>query len=144
MHDAEIAALASPLAYSAVPMYVRVLPPASTPSPDPTPAAADRKVIVEFLITIPLSSIKIDPGSPNPLDLEVDGITLTRDTREAGEFLHPLRGHPKPEAIQQFARDGIKLREKLELPPGFYDVRIMARDNNANQLGTVVFPLEVK
>jgi VWFA-related protein len=144
VHDAEIAALASPLAYSAVPMYVRVLPPASTPSPDPTPAAADRKVIVEFLITIPLSSIKIDPGSPNPLDLEVDGITLTRDTREAGEFLHPLRGHPKPEAIQQFARDGIKLREKLELPPGFYDVRIMARDNNANQLGTVVFPLEVK
>jgi VWFA-related protein len=143
-HDTEIAALASPLAYSAVPMYVRVLPPASTPPPDSTPAAADRKVTVEFLITIPLSSIKIDPGSPNPLDLDVDGIALTRDVREAGEFLRPLRGHPKPEALQEFAREGIKLREKLELPPGFYDVRILARDNNANQIGTVVFPVEVK
>jgi VWFA-related protein len=143
VHDAEINALASPLAYSAVPMYVRVLPPATTPLPDPTPAAG-RKVTVDFLITIPLSSIKIDPASPNPFDLEVDGIALTRDVREAGEFLRPLRGHPKSEAIQELARDGIKLREKLELPPGFYDVRIMARDNNANQIGTVVFPLEVK
>jgi VWFA-related protein len=140
-HDAEILALASPLAYSAVPMYVRVLAPAPTASADTAPG---QKTTVEFLVTIPLGSIRVDPSSSSALDLEVGAIALTRDTREAGEFLHPVRGNPKPEVLQQFARDGIKLREKLELPPGFYDVRFMARDNNAAQIGTVVFPLEVK
>jgi VWFA-related protein len=138
--DSEINALASPLAYSAVPMYVRVLSPPASSSAASTPG----KTTVEFLVTIPLSSIKIDPSNPYPMDLEIGAIALTRDTREAGEFLHPVRGNPKPESLQQFAREGIKLREKLELPPGSYDIRIMARDNNAAQIGTVVFPLDVK
>jgi VWFA-related protein len=140
--DAEVNALASSLAYSALPMYVRVLPPAAA-SANATPAPG-QKTTVEFLVTIPLSSITVNPASSSPLDLEIGGIALTRDTQEAGEFLHPVRGNPKPEALRQFARDGIKLREKLELPPGFYDVRIMVRDNNTTQIGTVVFPLEVK
>ena len=144
VHDAEINALASPLAYSAVPMYVRVLPAASTPPAAATSPAAGNKTTVEFLLTIPLSGIRIDPASSNPMDLEVGGIALTRDTREAAEFLHPVQGNPKPEALQNFASEGIKLKEKLELPPGFYDVRIMVRDNNTTQIGTVVFPLEVK
>ncbi len=142
-HDAEILALASPLAYSAVPMYVRVLPPEPAKA-EAAPAASGLKTTVEFLVTIPLGSVKVDPSSSSPLDLEIGAIALTRDVREAGEFLHPVRGNPKPEALRQFAREGIKLREKLELPPGFYDVRFMARDNNAAQIGTVVFPLDVK
>jgi hypothetical protein len=139
--DAEINALASPLAYSAVPMYVRVLPHTSSDSTATSPAT---KTKIEFLVTIPLSSVKIDPVSSSPLDLEVGAIALTSDTREAGEFLHPVRGNPKPEALQQFAREGIKLREKLELPPGSYDIRFLTRDNNSDRIGTVVFPLEVK
>jgi VWFA-related protein len=141
-HDAEINALASALAYSALPMYVRVLPPAAAPT---APAASTpARMTVEFLVTIPLSSIRIDPANANSLDLEIGAIALNRDSREAGEFLHPVRGSPKPEVLQAFARDGIKLKEKLELPPGTYDIRFMARDNTAGQIGTVVFPLELK
>jgi VWFA-related protein len=139
--DAEINALASPLAYSAVPMYVRVLPPAPAASPAPTPG---QKIKVEFVVTIPLSSIRIDPSNPNPLDLEIGAIALTRDIREAGEFLHAVHAKPKPEALQQLARTGIKLREKLDLLPGTYEVRFMVHDNTSNQIGTVVFPLDVK
>ncbi len=123
-------------------MYVRVLPPpASSNGATATPAG---KTAVEFLVTIPLSSIKVDPSNSSPMDLEVGAIALTRDTREAAEFLHPVRGNPQPATLQQFARDGIKLREKLELPSGSYDVRFMAHDLNTGQIGTVVFPLEVK
>ncbi|HWY21614.1 MAG TPA: VWA domain-containing protein [Candidatus Acidoferrum sp.] len=142
-HDAEINALASPLAYSAVPMYVRVLPQASA-APADAASTLRQKTAVEFLVTIPLTSIRVDPSSPSPLDLEIGAIALTRDTREAGELLHPVRGNPKPEVLRQFARDGIKLREKLDLPPGSYDIRFMTRDNNSAQIGTVVFPLEVQ
>jgi VWFA-related protein len=143
VHDAEINALASSLAYSAVPMYVLVLPPTPAPPDSPTAPPAT-KTTVEFLVTIPLSSIRIDPASSSPLDLEVGAIALTRDIREAGEFFHPVRGNPKSEALQQFAREGITLREKLELPPGSYDIRFITRDNNSAQIGTVVFPLDVK
>jgi VWFA-related protein len=141
-HDAEMNALASVLAYSALPMYVRVLPPAAAPTA--RAASAPAKTSVEFLVTIPLSSIRIDPANANSLDLEIGAIALNRDSREAGEFLHPVRGSPKPDVLRAFARDGIKLKEKLELPPGTYDIRFMARDNTAGQIGTVVFPLELK
>jgi hypothetical protein len=123
-------------------MYVRVLPPAAAPTAPP--ASTPAKTKVEFLVTIPLSSIRIDPANANSLDLEIGAIALNRDSREAGEFLHPVRGSPKPDVLRTFARDGIMLKEKLELPPGTYDIRFMARDNTAGQIGTVVFPLELK
>ncbi len=143
VRDAEISALTSPLAYSAVPMYVRVLPPAPAASANAA-LAPGQKTTVELLLTIPLTSINVNPASPSPLDLEIGAIALTPDITEAAEFLHPVRGNPKPDVLHQFAREGIKLREKLELPPGSYDIRIMVRDNNTSQIGTVVFPLEVK
>jgi VWFA-related protein len=143
VHDTEVIALGSSLAYSAVPIYVRVLPPASTPAAAHA-SAPEMKTTIDFLVTIPLSGIKIDPTRTNALDLEIGAIALTRDTREAGEFLQPVHGNPTPETLQQFGREGLKLHEKLDLPPGFYDVRFMAHDNNADQIGTVVFPLEVK
>jgi len=139
VRDDEINALASPLAASGVPMFVKVLPSQASS----TPPAAGGKNTVEFLMTIPLSSIKIDGTRSTPLDLEVGAIALTDQGKEAGEFLHPVQGNPKPENVQQWARDGIKLKEKLDLPPGSYDVRFLVRDNNASQIGTVVFPLDV-
>ena len=38
--------------------------------------------------------------------------------RRPGEFLHPVRRSPKPDVLQTFARDGIMLKQKLELSPG--------------------------
>jgi VWFA-related protein len=135
----EINALASPLSNSGVPMYVKVLPPA--PSSGSAPASG--KKTVGFLITVPFNGIKIDPSSANPLDLDVGAIALTSKVKEAAELVHPVRGDPTPENLKQWARDGIKLQEKLELPPGSYDVRFFVRDNNTTQIGTVVFPLDV-
>ena len=140
-HDAEINALASPLAYNAVPMSVRVLPPAAAAT---APSLIGDKKAVEFMVTIPLASIRLDPSSASPLDLEIGAVALTKDPREIAEFLHPVHGNPNPELLQKFAHEGIRLREKLDLLPGTYDVRCMVRDNNAAQIGTVVFPVDVK
>ena len=136
----EVNALASSLAYSAVPMFVKIL----GRSANPGAANSSEKISISFLITIPLSSVKIDPSRPAALDLDVGGIALTRDVREAAEFLHPVTGNPKAEQLQAWGRDGIKLQEKLELSPGSYDVRFLARDNNTEQIGTVVFPLDLQ
>jgi VWFA-related protein len=144
-HPEELKALASALPQSAVPMFVKVLGP---PNPASTPAsAAGGKKTIAFRMTIPLSGLLIDPSSRAALDVEVGAIALTRDTKgpkEAAEFIQPVRGNPKPENLQAWARDGIKLQSALDLPPGSYDLRFFARDNNAGRIGTVVFPLEVK
>jgi VWFA-related protein len=134
-HADEIAALASPLASSGVIMNVRVLPPGP---------GAGSKTTTHFLITIPLASVTVDPSRTAPLDLEVGAIALDKNMKEAGEFLHPVRGNPKPETLQQFAREGIQLEEKLELNPGTYDLRFVVRDNSTRHIGTVVFPFEAK
>lgn len=135
----EVNALASALARSAVPMYVKVL----GPVPSAAPSFSGEKKTIEFLVTIPLSSVKIDITQPHPLDLEVGAIALTRDMREAAEFLRPVRGNPEQDNLQLWERDGIKLQEKLDLPPGSFDIRFLVRDNNTEQIGTVVFPLDV-
>ena len=135
----EVSALASALARSAVPMYVKVLGPASPA----TPSSSGEKKTIEFLVTIPFSSVKIDITQPHPLDLEVGAIALTRDMREAAEFLHPVSGNPGQYNLQLWERDGIKLQEKLDLARGSFDIRFLVRDNNAEQIGTVVFPLDV-
>ncbi len=98
-------------------------------------------------MTIPLSGLFIDPSSRSALDLEVGAIALTRDKKgpkEAGEFIQPIKGNPKPENLQAWAKDGIRLPATLDLAPGSYDLRFFARDNNSGRIGTVVFPLEVK
>jgi VWFA-related protein len=143
VHDQEINALASAVPLSAIPMFVKVLAPAATDAATEAATGNDKKK-TQFLMTIPLAGISIDPTQSNPLDLEIGAIALTRDTREAAEFLHPVRGNPKPEIVQAWARDGIKLQAELDLPPGSYDMRFFARDNNTGQIGTVVFPLDVK
>jgi len=137
---AEVEALASPLAISAVPMFVRVLPPAAKAN---APSLLGAKKAVEFMLTIPLNSIKLDPSSANPLDLEVGAIAITKDPREVAEFLHPVHGNPNPELLRKLSREGIQLREKLDLLPGSYEVRCMVRDNNTTLIGTVVFPVEI-
>jgi VWFA-related protein len=136
VHDQEINALASAVPISAIPMFVKVLTPAAATESD--------KKKTQFLMTIPLAGVTIDSTQPNPLDLEIGAIALTRDTREAAEFLHPVRGNPNPENLQAWAREGIMLQTELDLPPGSYDIRFFARDNNTGQIGTVVFPLDVK
>lgn len=136
----EVNALASSLPYSAVPMFVKILGRSLTSDP----ANSSKKISLSFLITIPLSSVKIDPSRPDALDLDVGAIALTRDVREAAEFLHPVSGNPKAEQLRAWGRNGIKLQEKLELPPGSYDVRFLVRDNNSEQIGTVVFPLDLQ
>jgi hypothetical protein len=122
-------------------MFVRLLPP---DSPATAPSLVGKRARVEFVLTIPLTGIKLQPSSESPLNLEIGGIALTRDDREAGEFLHPVHGSPSPEFREKPAREGIIIREKLDLLPGYYDIRIMSHDLNADKIGTVVFAIEVK
>jgi len=134
IHAEEINALASSLPRSGVPMFVKILP--------SRPSSGDKRIL-HFLMTIPFRGVTVDSSAANPLDLDVGAIALTTDTREAAESFHPVRGNPQPGDIQAWKQEGIKLEQQLELAPGSYDIRFLVRDNNADRIGTVIFPANV-
>jgi VWFA-related protein len=142
----ELKALASALPQSAIPMFVKVL--GTPPNPATTPASsAEGKKKILFRMTIPLNGLLIDPASRSSLDLEVGAIALIQDKkgpREAAELIEPVKGNPKPENLQTWAKEGLRLPATLDLAPGSYDLRFFARDNNSGHIGTVVFPLDIK
>ena len=78
------------------------------------------------------------------MDLDVGAIVLDKDMKEAAEFLHPVISNPTPETVARFAHEGIRFQEKLDLPPGSYDLRFVIRDNSTGKIGTVIFPLGVQ
>ena len=137
-HADEIAALASPVSQSAVRMNVRVLDqlPSSAPSSD--------KRTVAFLMIVPLTAINVDSSRPSSLDMDFGAVALDKKVKEAGEFLVPVKGNPSSDVLKRLSTEGIRVREKLELVPGVYDMRFLVRDNSTGLMGTVVFPLEVK
>lgn len=137
-HEEILKALASPVPYSGVPMFVKVLSQSK-----PVEPAASPKSTIEFLLTLPLSGIDVDYVRPNPLDLEIGVIALTNEPQEVAEFSHDVRGSPHSGDLERWAHDGIVIKEQLDLPRGSFDLRFFTRDNNAGQTGTVVFPLEV-
>jgi hypothetical protein len=133
-HKEEINALASPIDATGVLMSVRLL------SVDPGP---EEKKTAQFLITVPLQSIDVTGDGDYSVDLDTGGIALTKDMKEAGEFLRPLKGNPRPDALQKLSHEGIRLRASFALTAGAYDVRFFVRDNANGNIGTVVVPVQV-
>ncbi len=93
---------------------------------------------------VPLNAINVDSSRANSLDLDLGAVALDKKMKEAGEFLVPVKGNPSSDVLKRLATEGIRVREKLELFPGIYDMRFLVRDNSTGLMGTVVFPLEVK
>jgi VWFA-related protein len=135
-HKKVITALASPLDATGVLMNVRLL------SLDVGP---EGKKTAQFVITVPFQGIDVGAGGGAfAVDLDAGGIALDKNMKEAGEFIRPLKGNPRPEGLKQLAREGIRLRASFALPSGIYDMRFYVRNNVTGNIGTVVFPLEVR
>jgi hypothetical protein len=48
-----------------------------------------------------------------------------------------------PERLQKILQTGVGIPEKIDLPPGKYEVKFAVRDNLSG-LGTISVPLELK
>ncbi len=134
----EINALGLAVPKSDVPMYVKVVRAEAA-------SGGNNKKTISFMINLPLASLRVDASKADPLNLEVGAIAIIdRKTKEAAELLHAVRGSPKPDNLKQWEQSGIQIPEKLDLPPGIYDMRFFVHDMNSGQIGTVVFPLSVE
>jgi hypothetical protein len=76
--------------------------------------------------------------SENPADRAV------ASTSQGSSMSQAIATQFDTERVQKIIRTGVGIPEKIDLPPGKYEVRFAVRDNLSGLLGTISVPLELK
>jgi len=134
-------ALASPVQYTGLRLTARVLPPSSDQH---TTSSTGKKKPVEFMLGVMGNSITIDREQGNAIDLEVIALAFDSNRKSVVTTSQAIATRLKPEMVQKTLQTGLGIPEKLDLPPGKYEVKFAVRDNSSGLLGTVSVPLELK
>jgi len=134
-------ALASPLAYTGLHLNARVMP----PSADSTlaPATGGKKPI-EIMLAIKGDSITIDRESGNAINLNVTTLAFDSNRRSIATMSQTISTKLTPERMQKMLETGLGIPEKIDLPPGNYELKFAVRDNLSQTLGTISVPIFVK
>jgi len=136
-----VTALSSPFEYTGIVMDVK----SSTAEPiDANGDTAPRKLMQDFLVHIPISSLVIDASNKNRLDLEIAAVALDRSGKDVSRFSQGVQVSFNPDMLARVQKTGVALKESLELIPGKYECRFVVRDNQSGQIGTVHLLYEAK
>jgi hypothetical protein len=90
------------------------------------------------------NSITIDREQGNGIDLEVIALAFDSNRKSVATTAQAIATGLKPEMMQKTLQTGLGIPEKLDLPPGKYEVKFAVRDNSSGLLGTVSVPIELK
>jgi VWFA-related protein len=142
--DEVLTALSSPFEYTGVVMDVKSSSSAAVAAKDGAKAAEPQRVMQDFIVHVPSSSIVIDPQNKNRVNLEIAAVALDKKGRDVSRFSQTVQVSFNPEMLARILKTGIALKEQLELIPGNYECRFIVRDNQSGQIGTVHMPFELK
>lgn len=134
-----VEALRSPVEFTGIRMNVREVAPGAEKQ-----ATAAGKTRHQFSVGMPAKSVTLDTQNGNNVDVTIVGVAFDKKGNNAGQGENHVAGKLKAETAEKVKRGGMSLQMGIELPPGTYDVHIAARDNLNGEVGSVVFPLEVK
>jgi VWFA-related protein len=134
-------ALASPVQYTGLRLTARLLP---SSSDQPSTPGTGKKGPAEFMLGVMGNSITIDREQGNAIDLEVIALAFDSNRKSVVTTSQAIATRLKPEMVQKTLQTGLGIPEKLDLPPGKYEVKFAVRDNSSGLLGTVSVPLELK
>jgi VWFA-related protein len=138
-------ALASPVQYTGLRLTARLLPSSSDPaSTSKSATAGTGKRPAEFMLGVMGNSITIDREKGNAIDLEVVTLAFDSNRKSVATTSQVIATGLKPEMMQKTLQTGLGIPEKLDLPPGKYEVKFAVRDNSSGLLGTVSVPIELK
>jgi methionine-rich copper-binding protein CopC len=135
-------ALASPIEYTGLRLTARLLPPSTTQTAARTEASA--KAPTEFMLGVMGDTITIDRQNGNAVSLEVTTLAFDSNRRAIASMSQAVQTKLSSERAQKILETGMGIPEKVELPPGKYEVKFAVRDNYSGLLGTVSVPLEIK
>jgi VWFA-related protein len=132
-------ALRSPVEFTGIRMNVREIAPGKERQ-----AAEAGKTRRQFAVGMPAKSVTVDVQNGNQVDMTIVAIAFDSKGKNAGQGENHVAGKLKSETAEKVKRGGMGVEVGVELAPGKYDMHIAARDNLNGEVGTVVFPVEVK
>lgn len=134
-------ALASPVPYTGVRLTARRLPAAGS---EASTGGDGKKRVVEFMLGVMGDSITFDREKGNAINLEVATLAFDSNHKSIATTSQAITTELKQETMQKTLQTGLGIPEKLEIPPGKYEVKFAVRDNPRGLVGTVSVPIEVK
>jgi VWFA-related protein len=139
-------ALSSPLDFTGLPVTVRWLEQSAAPEQKSvpqtqSPSAPKKKVNFEILLP-PTASI-VDSASDNHVSLKVVASARASDATEVNGISQTINGNLEPETVEKVRTAGFTFKSDMVLPPGYYSVRFVVRDNLSGRTGSVAAPLTV-
>ena len=138
-----VTALSSPFEYTGIVMDVRSA--SFRPIVEKQISASmEKKIMQDFMVHIPPSSLMIDSGRNNRVDLEIAAVAVDGTGKDVSRFSQGVQVSFNPDMLARVLKTGVALKESMELVPGKYDCRFVVRDNQSGQIGTVHMPFEVK
>jgi VWFA-related protein len=139
-------ALASPVPYTGLRLTARLLHSSSDPASasQPSTSGARKTMPAEFMLGVMGNSITIDRDKGNAIDLEVITLAFGANRKSVATTSQAIATALQPEMMQKTLQTGLGIPEKLDLPPGKYEVKFAVRDNPSGLLGTVSVPIELK
>jgi VWFA-related protein len=134
-------ALASPVEYTGLRLTARQLPPASdSTSGSPT----EGKKPTDFLLGVMGNSLTIDRENGNAINLQVTTLAFDSNRTSIASMSQAIATKLDADRVERILRTGLGIPEKIDLPPGKYEVKFAVRDNLSGLLGTISVPLELK
>jgi VWFA-related protein len=134
-------ALASPVEYTGLRLTARLLPREGNSLAG---SSAQGKKPAEFMLGVMGNSIMIDAGKGNAVNLEVTTLAFDSNRKVVASMSQAIATQFDAERVPKIIQTGIGIPEKVDLPPGNYEVKFAVRDNLTGLLGTISVPLEVK
>lgn len=139
-------ALASVVQYTGLRLTARLTPEHSTAlsAGAPSTAAMAQTRPVAFLLGVTGDSITVDREKGNAVDLQITALAFDNKHKSVASSSQALATSLKPEMLQKILQTGMGIPEKLDLPPGKYEIKFAVRDNLSGRIGTVSLPLGLK
>jgi VWFA-related protein len=134
-------ALASPVPYTGLRLTARIVPPDNTAPPAFT---SGQKKSAEFILGVMGDSVTMDSAKGNAVDLQLAALAFDTNRKAVASTSQALATTFKPEMAQKIRQTGLGIPQKLDLPPGKYEIKFAVRDNLTGLLGTISLPLELK
>jgi VWFA-related protein len=125
--------LASPLDYTDLPLTVRWTGNADT--------NGGKTVGFQFLLAPGVASV--DETDGNHVDMEFGATAITSQGKVAGQFSKAMEGRLETATAKTLVATGGMFPGQMDLPPGDYQIRFVARDNLNGRMGSISTSLKV-
>ena len=101
------------------------------------------KLKIQFELVMPANFASVDRSDANHMVVDIAAVARDSKGSAVADLAQRIDVHLKADGLEQIQHNGMTYRNRLQLPPGEYNVRFVVRDSVGNRTGSVAAPLSV-